>query len=76
MEAETSWYQNWLSQQPVVCVAGKEPPADKVQTFCRHAEGGQGCPNLVPACALNAKRGTVFGKRKIPQVGLNVCVEE
>ena len=40
MEAETSWYQNWLSQQPVVCVAGKEPPADKVQTFCRHAEGG------------------------------------
>ena len=72
-ERKMGWFERWLSQQDMTCVAGKSPSPDKAKCFCRQAENGEGCPNLTPRQALVMKPRTVFGKRRIPRVGVNVC---
>jgi len=74
---DREWFREWLAEEEMICVnPNKNPSPEKIETYCRTVEDGDGCPNLIPECALVMKEGTVFGKRKVPIEDLNFIPEE
>jgi len=72
-----NWLKEWLAETEMVCVNPKKnPDCEKIKTYCRRTENGNGCPNLVPMSALENKPGVVFGKRDLKIKGLNFLTEE
>lgn len=61
----SDWYQDWLSAQTAadyICThPDKNPDLDKIEEYCRRAQGGRGCPNLFLRPMVESRPG-VWGK--------------